>query len=483
MRKWKTYAAPDDPRVWSDVQNMWPTRFGTYESADVYDTGTDKAATGEGLTTGVSAWAFNTLSGQRCYVVGNKIWEYSGGSLTDRNGALATGHTNGHMCQYGDITIMARGTGASLVSSSGGNFAAIAGAPSAKIVVVHANAVVAFNTSVSADGWAASDVGDYTNWSTGEAASGRILENNGPITAAAPLGNDIIVFKPDGIFKMTYVGGTVKWTIAKLVQGIGCVAEVARMLSPATACGSFIMFPGVAQNIANATEQYFVFDGVNRPQPVSVETKLHPGTVAAAGVPLFDPETRTVYVSAYFSTDGIYPLFYNVDSDAWGRNALNSSVGASGNFPQPVRGDQSAVNTFFTVNSPLRPMFLAAANKFVLYMPVAPGGATSTSAYVQTSRAGEVDVKTTFSRLTPLLRRRSNGSGTPLASLTFDLFTELHDVTPASTRPVPEATPRQRFDLMGGAAANGFARFKITYADMDVEIDDVKLTAKRSGTD
>src|SRR6185369_15423878 len=181
MRKWKTQAAPDDPNVWSAVSCMWPTRYGTYETSDFYDAGTDKTATGEtaGIGAGNAAWCFNTLSGQCCYIFGAaKIWQYASGSLTDRTAAL--GATWGKSAtQYGNITLAVHGSG--LIASSGGNFALVAGSPIAQIVVTQSNAVVAFNTSVSTDGWAASDVGDYTNWTTNEAASGRILDGNGPI--------------------------------------------------------------------------------------------------------------------------------------------------------------------------------------------------------------------------------------------------------------------------------------------------------------
>lgn len=257
VRKWKTLAAPDDPEVWADVSGMWPTRLGTYEVADFYDSGTAKTATGEayGAGAGVTAWAFKTLSGTRSYVVADKIWEYSGGSLTDRTNGLTVG--DGMMCQYGNITIYARGTSNSLASSSGGNFSALAGSPSAKIVCVQSNAVVAFNTSVSADGWAASDVGDYTNWTTGESASGRILENSGPVTAAVPYGNDIIVFKKDSIFRMTYVGGVVKWTIQKIWHGVG-VPEVSTHASCAVSCGDVVFFLGSYDASSTALPAYYV---------------------------------------------------------------------------------------------------------------------------------------------------------------------------------------------------------------------------------
>lgn len=500
MRKWKNLSAPDDPGAWFDVSGMWPTRLGTYEVADFYDSGTNKTATGETTSpdTGVSAWCFNTLSGQRCYVVGKKIWEYASGSLTDRTGALAQ-PSEAFMCQYGDITILARGTGAALASSSGGNFAAIAGAPSARLVVVQSNAVVAFNTSVSADGWAASDVGDYTNWSTGEAASGRILEGSGGVTAAVALGADIIVFKKDAIFRMTYVGGTVKWTIQKVVSGLGCVDVFfsPSIAGAAAACGSAIMFLGQVPGSGVNAEQYFLFDGVSQPRPINTETQLRAETASfialtVRGAPMFDHESRTVCLIAQEATYGLQPYFYNLDSDAWGRGGLVSGTGTVKTLP--VRGDQSAVSALFSIDTPLRPVFIAGVDKFVLYAPVAPGGSTSCSGYVQTAKSGAgPDDITTFSRLIPLLFRRApNSSGSPAVSLTFNLYNERHRIysnsgsgavlaAPTTTRSVTEASQRNRFDLLSGAAANCYADFKITFTDMDAEIEDVLIKAKKTG--
>jgi hypothetical protein len=334
MRKWKTRAAPDDPNVWSDVSGMWPTTQGTYEVADIYGSPTTLTATGETPGSGLSAWGFNVLSGQRFYIVGTKIWELSGGTLTDRTGGITV--AGGHMCQYGNVSVLARGTSNSLAVSTGGNFSALAGSPSANIVVTQSNALVAFNTSVSSDGWAASDVGDYTNWTTGEASSGRILDHNGPITAAVPFGNDIIVFKADAIFRMTYVGGTVKWQVQKVSEGVGCYdTNITPTYSAAEACGDCIIFLGVL-GVSNQAKVYR-FDGSAVPQLINYDTDI-PGNTP---MPCYDPANRRVFFM-YYNAASLIPLYYALDSDSWGRGAdLFSTVGQV--RPLFMRGDHSAV--------------------------------------------------------------------------------------------------------------------------------------------
>jgi hypothetical protein len=489
MRKWRNLTPQDDPQAWREVGGMWPTALGSYEVADFYDGGTNKTATGAASV--ISAWAFKTLSGQRCYVVagssgGGKVFEYSAGSFTDRSAAVGSIGSGGHMCQYGDVSILTRGTAASLAYSTGGNFAALAGSPSAQIVCVQSNAVVAFNNSSFSDGWSASDVGDYTNWTTGEAASGRILENNGPITAAVPFGNDIIVFKSDSIFRMTYVGGTLKWQVQKIWQGVGCMNPSGQARCLASECAGKIVFTGQSRlGTVDPAPAIYVFDGASPPAQINLDLQLQVSSAKPLGepYPIYDARSRRVYLITSAGTPAsVCPYYYSQDSDAWGLGVdIFSSTGA--NSPCAVRGDSAAVETIFgnAAASPCRPLFVfASTNNVTLYMPVQPGGATASSGYVKTGKVGRVDAKTLFSRLTPLLRRRVNGSGTPLCSLTVEFYRELHDTTASSTLNVTESSLRKRFDFTG---SDNFAMFKVTFADMDAEVDEVLVLMKSAGAE
>lgn len=473
MRKWQDLAAPDDPNSWADVSNMWGTGRGTYETSDVYGSSANITATGEADAS--ACWAFNGLSAVRAYYIGTSIWQLSLSALTatDRTGGISIG-TGNMMCQYGDITILTRGTSLSLASSSGGNFSALADSPSAKYVVVQSNCVLAFNTSVSADGWAASDVGDYTNWSTGEAASGRILENNGPITAAVAYGNDVYVFKADSIFRMSYVGGVVKWQIQKVVQGIGCYDGMSVKLGSnnAVATNQGIFFCG-QNRIPSPSNQYgwFLYDGASQP------ILLNPLTTVNAGVPTYDPVWNRAAVWAS-TTNTVSIRSFSFDDGMWGNH---SSITFNSGIPLPLRGDQSAAVTSGAIGqSSLRPLFSTNGSGIEYRVPVAPTAAAGSS-YLQTTKMGSSAGKTTFKRLTPQLRRRTNySSGTPVAALGVEMFRERHDTTTASTQSVTESNQRKRFDFL---AADNFGRFKVTFTDMDVEVDDFAIDAKSAGTD
>lgn len=482
MRKWQDLAAPDDPGAYYDVSDMWGTGRGTYETADTYGSATTTAATGDGSA--YSAWAFKTLSGSRAYLFdsGGKIFEVNTSSfaVTDRTGGITVA-AGGMMTQYGDITILTRGTGNSLASSSGGNFSALAGSPSAEFVCVQSNAVVAFNSSTASDAWHASDIGDYTNWSTGEAANGRILENNGPITAAVPYGNDIIVFKSDSIFRMTYVGGVVKWQIQKVVHGVGCPPKATLTDFPcggnyAVATNRGVFFMG--QTVASGGVSWWLYDGSSPP------VRLNPLTTIPAGFPTYDPVSdRAIVWQPYQVSGSVWRVkirSYSFRDDLWGSQ---SEVTASGtNGAVPFRGDQSATFTGSESGTPLRVLIAATGGggNLSYKLPVAP--TSSSSCYLQTAKVGRADRKTFFDRLTPLLRRRTD-LGTDSASLELTLFREREDTSAQTTRTISESSTRKRFDLSGGASTDNFARFKVTWTALDVEVDDFAISSKDAGTD
>lgn len=473
MRKWKDRAAEDDPTAWHDVSNMWPTRRGTYETCDSASTAGATAAAGETAFGSTYAFAAAALSGTRAYVVGTKIWEYTGGALTDRTGAVTVGSAP-YMTQYGDVTLCAMGVGTATVSSTGGNFAALAGAPQAEILVAQSNAVVAFNTNTAVDGWAASDVGDYTNWTTGEAASGRIIQSPGPVVAAVAFGNDIIVFKPDAIYRMTYVGGVVKWSISLLWKGLGIdysSLSTTQSKYMAVACGTHIVFAGNYDNPLGGPVNISIyqFDGAGEPRRLNPETTIT-GPVSKAAF-CYDPiENRFI---AQMVSSGRF-VFYSFDMDAWG-------TGDTTQTGRAVIGEHGAVMSAYGLNtSSLRPSWTPGTNTYTRKTPIAP---TATSVcYLESKKIGSPDVKTTFDRLTPKLRvRRDLGSGT--ASLSMSLFREVEDTTATATRTITESTTRKRFDLLGGAATDGYGRFKVTWTNLDVEVEDFPVKTSSAGVD
>lgn len=482
MRKWQDLAAPDDPGSWLTVSGAWPTNRGTYETSDVYGDSSTFTMTGE--SGGDSAFSFSTLSGYRSYFFGtDKLWEITDATVTDRTGALTPAGENYHACQYGNITIAARGTAASLISSSGGNFAALAGSPSAKLVCVQSNAVLAFNTSVSADGWAASDVGDYTNWSTGEAASGRILEGKGPITAVVPYGSDVYVFKRDAIFRMTYVGGVVKWQVQKVSEGIGCPAlpSFAFGGNPAVSTRHGIFFIGATTDPLSTTAgyKYYLFDGASQPRCVNELTTIRPG------IPVYDTheDMVTVYAYAYESSAANTSVYaYNMTADAWGYIGKISGSSGIGTAFMPLRGDRADIGSSFGAYSALRPLIRAGSRRAVSLATATVSSGNDSTAVFKSHKYGTPNRKTTFKRVTPILRKRTarTGGSAASAALACSFFLERHDTATTTTANPTESTVRDRFDFL---VSECYGQFQVTYNNTDVEIDDFLVVQQDAGTD
>ncbi|VTU37022.1 hypothetical protein [Variovorax sp. PBL-E5] len=210
------------------------------------------------------------LDGSRRLFAGTqtKLYELSGGTWTDRSAAgsyVGSTESRWSYCQFGDTSI-ASNLADAMQSSAAGSFAAISGAPKAKIVVSASNNfVIAFNTNdatfgVSPDRWWNCAQSDQTNWTpsvaTG-ATTGRLVAREGQITAALPLGDYIVAYKSRGLFLGSFVGaanGSWQWPVV-----------------PGTECGAVgqeaVCDIGGVHFIVGE-DDFWLFDGT-RPQPLT----------------------------------------------------------------------------------------------------------------------------------------------------------------------------------------------------------------------
>ena len=491
MKRYAPLAAPDDAGAWRDMSGFWPTRLGTYKNSNAL-TATTKTATGE--TAATYAYAAKTLTGQRAYLVGAAaIWEIASGgtvitsTLTDRTGGVTIG-ANPHMTQFGNATICAMGAaaGTPTVVSTGGNFAALGGgSPSAEIAVTVRGCVLLFNyydgANTYTDGWWASDTFDYTTWTpatSNEAANGRLLDTNGPIVAAITIDDVVYAFKTDSIYRGTYVGRPLIWQWDCVVRGIGAVSGAK---SAICAAGNEILF---AASSANGVTQTNImrFDGVSQPRWIDAEVGV-PSVGSAISVSadfLFDDSTQTLYITYHLSASrSIYA--YNLTTGLWG-----VSEAIAGSFQKcAITGDITAIIALFSNSSIASPhiLYRSAANTVTLQYPVAAAsGATAIAPYVESHRYGRPDRKTSFSRCTPLLRSRATRSGgTPVCSGVMTTYRERHDSSAVTTANLTESTFRHRFDSLGTGSTENFAKFKVTFADLVVEIDDLLIESTDAG--
>lgn len=209
---------PDTPEVWQTCDGFHPDQNGVYRIGWVRG-------------------ALTTITANSPVICGRFVYDASGteelitatsgavtgsfaaqvfGATTDRSGASTPRpkQSNG-ITAYGNIVLISTAASAKIASrtiGAGANFADLGASVGADILLTNPqNIVIALKTNAGGDAWATSDVGNYTNWTTGEAASGNLRQTPGIITTGCVLGNDVIAFKRRGVYRGTYVGGVVKW--------------------------------------------------------------------------------------------------------------------------------------------------------------------------------------------------------------------------------------------------------------------------------
>jgi hypothetical protein len=231
MWRYQPDVDPTTPEVYTALARMIPTAWGTYRTSPSATTlgsvnmGSALNYYGSAIlikTDGTARWIFG---------VDTRLYDSTddGANWTNRSGAaysagIGTPTKIWQFAQFGDVSLACQ-LGDNIQASSSGNFADLAGSPpKAALICVQSNAVVIANYnngSAVTDGWFTSDVADHTNWSTGESASGRLIQTPGAITCLIAYQGRVIAFKDSSIYEGQYVGGVVKWSWRLLHTGIG----------------------------------------------------------------------------------------------------------------------------------------------------------------------------------------------------------------------------------------------------------------------
>lgn len=243
------------------------------------------------------------LDGSRRIFAGTqtKIYELIGTAWTDRSAGSYTGSTESRwsFCQFGDTTIASNLTD-NMQSSASGAFAAIAGAPKAKIVVSASNNfVLAFNTNdgtygQSPDRWWCCAQSDQTSWTpsvTTLANTGRLVGVEGAIQAALPLGDYVVAYKNRAIFVGSFAGSPVVWQW-NLIPG-----------GEAGACGQEAICDIGGAHFIVSNDNFWLFDGT-RPVPIGT------GVVRQWFLDNSNPTYRYRTKAAYDKQNNLVRVFY-----------------------------------------------------------------------------------------------------------------------------------------------------------------------------
>jgi hypothetical protein len=471
MKKWQDLVIEGDS--YYDVDHVWPTNRQSYETSDF---ATSSDFTGSAAGTVAYAWAggvINTNAINPEYVVTDtKIWQYDpsniGAPMIDRTGGVSVG-ARPQMAGFGNATIAVMGSplgvlpGVATVysASPSSNFAALAGAPQGHTVVVANNAVWIFNTDTGSSDFEMSDVGDYTNWSTGEWFAGTVYDGAGSINGAVEFGGSVYSFKLDCIARHRYVGGVVKVDTQIVWSGAGASSRNA-----VCAGATGILFAGYAKaDPGSPTVPFYWFDGVSPPVLTNPLTTI--GNTSSAWTIVYDAY-RDMFTA--WDRTALAAYYFSPRSMAWGR-----ATAAYGSSPGNVRIVDGQGIYGRRTPSPTAPGWVTpSADVLRRFSPTTTGAGTC---YVETAKIGTASAKWNFNRCTPKLRRRVD-VGTQSESVTASCFRELHDTSASSTPPYTKFSGRHRWD---GQASDNFIRFKYSATDYDVEIEDLTPEAIPAG--
>jgi hypothetical protein len=329
-------ADPNTPGIFTDCTNVIP-----YESG-FRGAFTPVAVAAAALASEVRGAVVATkLDGTRRIFAGTqtKLYELASGTWVDRSAGTYVGSSDSRwsFCQFGDTTISSNLADA-MQSSSAGIFAAITGAPKAKVVVsASSNFVIAFNTNdttygSSPDRWWCCAQSDQTSWTpnvTTSANTGRLVAVEGAIQAALTLGDYVIAYKQRAVFVGVYAGAPVVWQW-NLVPGGECGA-----VGQEAVCDI-----GGAHFIVG-NDNFWIFDGT-RPQPVGNGVVRQ--WFLSNSNPAYRYRTKAIYDKQNNLVRVIYPstnssgncdacLVYHVTAKKWGR--ADAAIEAPLNYISP----------------------------------------------------------------------------------------------------------------------------------------------------
>jgi hypothetical protein len=393
------------------------------------------------------------LDGTRRIFAGTqtKLYELNGTSWTDRSAGSYTGSSESRwsFCQFGDTTVASNLTDA-MQSSASGAFAAIAGAPKAKVVVSASNNfVLAFNTNdatygASQDRWWCCAQSDQTNWTPAVstlATTGRLVAVEGAVQAGLTLGDYVVAYKQRAIFVGVFVGSPVVWQWNLIPGGeAGAVGQEA------------VCDIGGAHFIVS-NDNFWLFDGT---RPVPIGTGVVRQWFLDNSNPVYRYRTKAIYDKQNNLVRINYPslnstgtcdatLVYHVLKKQWGRNDV--TVEAPLNYISPgvtIDGMDGYASTIDTLpNIPVDSQYWLSGGQVPAYFNsshqlVTLNGATASSSFT-TGDMGDDDAVTMIDRA----RIRFQSSPTTASATGFYKMNEGDSLTTGPTNSVNDG----KFDL------------------------------------
>lgn len=211
------------------------------------------------------------LDNQRRLIAGtaDALYEAVSGAWIDRSrsGGYSGGAENRwRFAQFGNVTLAAN-TADTIQASTSGDFADIAGAPTARIITTASGFVMAFATTHANNGdnpdmWWCCALYNHTDWTPDvatQSANGRLIDTPGEIRAGKALGNNIVAYKEKSMYLGQYVGPPFIWTWQQIPGEIGAVSQEA-VIDIDTA------------HVFIGADDFWIYDG-SRPVPIGAPVR------------------------------------------------------------------------------------------------------------------------------------------------------------------------------------------------------------------
>lgn len=329
----------DTPGVITDCTQLIPSERGM------------KSAPSAVSVTGLGALAaecrgaavLQKTSGTRRTFAGTQtnIYELASGTWNDVSGRTFTGSSENRWCfaQFGDIALASNDT-EDISYSTSGTFAAVSGAPKARIMFTVPNFVIALNTNDGAssttygdspDRWwcsAFQNAQDWTPSTVTQSTTGRLIGSGGELTAGAAFGSGFVAYKAREMFLASYVGSPAVFDFQRVPGDQGCVGPEA-----VVDIGGAHIFVG--------EDNIWMYDG-SRPFPIS-QDKVRQwfyddlnATYKYRTIVTFDRNNNRVWIFYPSTVSTGKPdsaLVYHLATKQWGR--ANRTIEAAMNYVTP----------------------------------------------------------------------------------------------------------------------------------------------------
>jgi hypothetical protein len=401
---------PTTPGVVVDCDNIVPTVQGLSAGASLAPTGLPALA-----STPIGAYATTLLDGTKRFFASTAtaIYEAATTAWTDRSrGGGYTGTQRHRFCVFGNAVLASNRSEPIQQALPGANFADIATAPKAAVLVSVNGFVMALDTTDATygdrpDGWWCSGLRDQTVWTPSlatQAANGRLVDTPGRITAGAVLGNACVAYKATSMYVGRYVGPPLIWTWERVPGDIGCAgAESVVALD--------------TQHFFVGPSDFYVFDG-NLPQPIGQDVREWffknlnlPYRQNIVGVSDVARSLVYWYFPSINSSDGSLDsmLVYNTQTGKWGKRSLSVQVPVvyvSGAITYDALGSYYATYDSLPTTSYDSPFWLADQTVPGVFQAKTLYSLTGTpsAAWLQTGDFGDLTQWSFLSRVSPRYR-------------------------------------------------------------------------------